>query len=379
MVTQRILYTILFSVVGLYCLAQVEVRDMLKKRMVDKNIPGLAYLIAKDGQILSEGYLGQADVELGIAVSDSSVFAIASMSKTFTACAILMLQEEGKLKLEDPVKSYIPEAPESWNTITLGHLLTHSSGIVDDWDLFTWQKSNEHFIQSQTDSAFLQVLFEQDLLFEPGTETHYACGPFVLGVVIERITQAYYGNYIQSKILKPLNLKHTYIDHPYQIIPNRVSGYFPYDKIQLHTDISQVGNGLLISPLAYGRADIGIRTTAHDLMRFYDALLGDQLINEESRRIMFGPSNLNNGDLTSYGAGWMNWPLSGRFISEHGGIFRTGFHSQGFMIPEERFIIVILTNMYDVLNFPLVQKIASIYYPEFKPLSLRKVESDQKP
>ena len=360
-------------------LSQSNIASILKERMQQKDIPGAAFIIAKNGKILEQGYFGKANIELRVPVSEESVFAIASMSKTYTATAILMLQEEGKLMLSDPVKKYIPEAPDTWNGITLKHLLTHSSGIVDDWDLFTWQKSNEYFIQSQNDSAFLEVLFRQDLLFEPGTNTHYSCGPFVLGVVIERITSEYYGAYLKRKIFEPIGLKNTFVDDPYQIIPNRVSGYFPYDKFKLGTKIVELGNGLLISPLAYGRADVGIRTTAIDVMTFYDALVSGKLLSNDSQELMFGPSSLDNGELNSYGAGWMNWPLGGRFISEHGGYFRTGFSSRGFVIPDERFIIVILSNMFDALNFPFVQKIAAMYYPEFKQLSLRDIEIDRKP
>ncbi len=370
---------ILFCVACTFCSAQQDVHTIVKEIMQKKDIPGAAFLVAKDGEIIDEGYYGLANMELGVPVSENSVFAIASMSKTFTATAVLLLQEEGKLKLSDRVVEYIPEAPDSWNKITLKHLLTHSAGIVDDWDLFTWQKSNEHFIQSQTDSIFLNVLFKQELLFEPGTDTHYACGPFVLGVIIERITGAYYGEYLKANIFKPLGLKNTYVDDPYQIIPNRVAGYFPYDEVQVGINVNELGNGIIISPIAYGRADVGIRTTANDLMIFYDALLSGKLLRTDSYEIMFGPASLDNGEFTSYGAGWMNWPLSGRFVSEHGGSFRTGFSSRGFVIPEERFIVVFLTNKFAALNFPMVQKIASVYFPEFKQLSSRAAELDNNP
>ena len=335
----------------------------------------MAFLIARDGKVLEEGYYGKANLELEADVYEKSVFAIASMSKTYTAAAILIMVERGLLSLDDRIHKYIPEAPDTWKKITIKHLLTHSSGLVDDWALYDWDKSNALFIQSLADSTFLQHLFTQELLFEPGTSHSYSCGPFILGIAIERITGEYYENFLRENIFEPLDLNKTFVDHPHRIIPNRVSGYFNYNPEIMETRVSGLGNGILISPIAYGRADVGIRTTARELMQFYDALLKSKIISEESTKLMFNPAQLENGEFISTGAGWMNWPLGGTSISEHSGGFRTGFSSQAFLVPKDNFIVIILSNLSGGVSFSLAQQIASLYYPEFQPISKKSLQA----
>lgn len=347
--------------------------------MEEKNIPGIAFTISQNGKMIEEGYYGLANLELNVAVTEKSVFAIASMSKTYTAAAVLLLAEERQLGLNDPVKKYIPEVPDSWKDITIKHLLTHSSGLVDDWGLYSWDKSNELFLKTQTDSAFLQHLFAQGLLFKPGTRHAYSCGPFVLGLVIERITGRYYEEYLKSNIFKPLHLKETFVDHPYNIIPNRVSGYIFHDTTKMNTGVSGMGNGILLAPVSYGRADVGIRTTARDLMKFYNALLTGKLLNEQSMQMMFKPSTLDNGDFIPTAPGWMNWPLAGNLIAEHSGGFRTGFNSQAFVVPKDNFVIILLSNLHGGISFSLIQKIAALYNAEFSQLSKRTLQLDDKP
>ena len=377
---QRIIGIIFFTIcLKPLCIAQQSADQIIKQRIADRKIPGIAFVVARDGEIIDEGYSGLANVELNVPLTEKSVFAIASMSKTYTAAATLLLAERGLLQLDNFVKEYIPEAPKSWDAMTIRHLLTHTSGLVDDWELYSWDESNEFFLRTQNDSSFLQHLFDQELKFEPGTNSRYSCGPFVLGVVIERVTGQSYGDYLKEFIFEPLNLNNTFIDHPYKIIPNRVSGYFDYDKTEMNAGVTGIGNGILISPVSYGRADVGIRTTAKDLVAFYDALLTGKLLNEESTRLMFSPAKLDNGDLVPTGPGWMNWPLVGRMVSEHSGAFRTGFSSQAFVIPKEKFIVILLSNMSGGTNFSLAQKIASAYYPELVQISKRGLVADDKP
>ena len=179
---------------------QSAAEQIIHERMVSDEIPGIAYLIARDGQIIEEGYFGKASLEHDVDITAESIFAIASMSKTYTAAAVLILAERGMLKLDDSVKKYIPEAPRSWEPMTVRHLLTHSSGLEDDWALYDWNQSNQLFLQTNSDSLFLGHLFGRSLLYEPGTSHSYSCGPFVLGVIIERITGQFYGDFLNSSI-----------------------------------------------------------------------------------------------------------------------------------------------------------------------------------
>lgn len=373
----RIDYLIFIVVFLQQCIvnSQEQAHNIINERMVSKNVPGIAFLIAKEGKILDQGYYGKANLELDATVTEKSVFAIASMSKTYTAAAILLMAEKGLFSLDDPIKKYITEVPDSWKSITIKHLLTHSSGIVEDWGLYDWNKSNELFLETQTDADFLKIHFENELKFKPGTDVSYASGPFVLGVLIERITGEFYGKYLEKNIFIPLSLTETFVDHPYKIIPHRVSGYFNYASDEINSPVTGLGNGIVIAPVAYGRGDAGIRTTANDLLKFYNALFTTELLNEQSRKMMFQPATLDNGDFISTGAGWMNWPLGGIAISEHSGGLRTGFSSQSLVIPKDKFVVIVLTNLkgpdssYSGASFSLAKELASLYYPELSPLS----------
>ena len=359
--------------------SQNEAHRIVESRMESKNIPGMAFLIAKDGKILDQGYYGKANLEVDVEVSEKSVFAIASMSKTYTAAAILLMAEQGILSLDHSVKKYIPEAPDTWEPITIKHLLTHSSGLVDDWKLYDWNPSDDLLLKTQTDADFLKIHFEEALKFKPGTDASYSSGPFVLGVIIERVTGHYYGDYMNEILLKPLSLSETYIDDPVKIIPHRVSGYLNYDPEIMKTRISGMGNGYLMAPRAYGRADVGIRTTANDLLKFYNALFSSELLNENSKKLMFEPTRLDNGRFVSYGAGWHNWPIGGILISEHGGLFGTGFSSQSFVIPKGKFVVIILTNLHRAASFSLAKELAALYYPELEKLSKKMPAVDTNP
>lgn len=358
--------------------SQDEAHRIIKESMEAKNIPGIAFLIARDGKILKEGYYGKANLELDVDISENSVFAIASMTKTYTAAAILLLVERGKLRLDDSVRKYIPEAPDSWEAITIKHLLTHSSGLIEDWELNDWNKSNALFLKTQTQEELLQLHFNQELKFKPGTENRYASGPYILGVVIERVSGESYEAYLKKHIFTPLSLNETYVDHPYKIMPHRVSGYFDYDPKIIDYPISGIGNGILIAPVSYGRGDAGIRTTTHDLLKFYNTLFTTEFINEQSKEMMFEPSTLDNGDFVSYGAGWMNWPLGGIAISEHSGVFRTGFSSQALAVPKDKFVVIVMTNLRSGSSFALAKELAAIYYPELEKLSKKTPIKDTK-
>jgi len=353
--------------------------QIIQTHITENNVPGLAFLVARNGKIIEEGYFGKSNLELNVPVTEKSVFAIASMSKAYTATAILLLAQQKKLALDDPIKKYIPEAPASWDSISLKHLLVHTSGLPDDWDLYSWEESASFFLKTETNKVFLDSLFKQKLAFEPGTEVSYACGPFVLGIVIEKVSGLKYSDFMRREVFEPLDLKNTWVDHPYLLIPNRVSGYFPHDSTIVKTGVEGLGNGLLMSSISYGRADVGIRTTARDLLKFYHGLIPEKLLDAQSLKIMFNPSTLKNGQYISTSPGWMNWPIAGNITHEHSGIFRIGFASQILVLPKDKLVIIVLTNLFEGSNFLLAQEIAAIYNPDFALISKRSIARDSNP
>ena len=171
--------------VGLLCLvlpavvpAQSDaIDDFVRAEMVRQHLPGLSLAVTRNGAIVKIGHYGLADVELNVPVTDDTKFEIASMTKQFTDAAILLLAEEGKVGLDDPIDRFLPDVPPSWKPITIRQLMNHTAGVRDDWD-----EDDAFFLRHQTNEIFLKALYAFPLKFAPGQGWAYGAGPFVLGI-----------------------------------------------------------------------------------------------------------------------------------------------------------------------------------------------------
>src|SRR5215475_11746461 len=173
-------------------------------------------LVAKAGKIMFSRSYGMADLEWNIPNSPTTRFNIASLTKQFTAASILLLEDRGKLKTEDSVKKYFPDAPPSWDRITIYHLLTHTSGIADD------------ALKYEPGSPDKLVLNDKPLKFQPGEQWAYTnLGYIVLGYLLERITGQTYENFVQENLFKPLGMNDSGMFSFVTIIPRRAIGYWP--------------------------------------------------------------------------------------------------------------------------------------------------------
>jgi D-alanyl-D-alanine carboxypeptidase len=190
--------------------------DYVRAEMARRHIPGLALAVVRNGTVVKLGHYGLADVELNVAVTDDTKFEIASMTKQFTDAAILLLAEEGKLALDDPVTKFLSDAPPSWNAITIRQLMNHTAGVRDDWD-----EDPPFFLRNQTEEDFLKALYAYPLKFAPG----YGVGPFVLGVVLEKLTGRRYREFMQERVFGPLGMTATSVNDVFAALPQRASGY----------------------------------------------------------------------------------------------------------------------------------------------------------
>lgn len=205
-----------------------------------------AVLIASSGKVLlSKGY-DMANTDLSLANTPTTMFGIGSVTKEFTAMAILMLQERGKLHIHDPICTYLSPCPQSWQQITIYHLLTHSSGIPNHFD-----PSGINLVQ----------LEKEPLDFKPGTQFNYSnSGYVVLALIIEKVSGEAYGTFLQQNIFAPLQMTNTGYDFTQPQLPNLASGYYSWGVEQDYTGIS----------LEFG-AD-GLYSTVEDLYRWDQAL-----------------------------------------------------------------------------------------------------------
>ena len=276
------------------CLAQDsfenKIEEYLRKEMQAQHIPGVALAIVKDGKIvLARGY-GFANVEHQIPVKPETVFQSGSTGKQFTATAVMMLVEEGKLSLEDKITKYFPDAPESWRDITIRHLLTHTSGMTD-------YPSDFDMRRDYTEDDLFQRMKPIPLAFQPGEKWSYSNLAYVtLGILIHKVSGKFYGDFLQERVFKPLEMSTARIISEADIIPNRAAGYRLIN--------GQLKNQSWVSPSLNTTADGALYLTVYDMAKWDAALYTERLLKRSSLEQMWTPVKLNDGKTFSYGFGW---------------------------------------------------------------------------
>jgi len=293
--------------------------------------PGAVFLAVKKGKVVYRKAFGMANLEMGIQMQPEFVFEIGSMTKQFTAVAVLMLAEQGKLKLDDEITKFIPDYPTNGNKITLHHLLTHTSGIKD----FTSMKAIKDIAKRDLSPKELVDFFKNEPAdFKPGEQYKYCNSGYVLlGYIIEKVSGQTYEAFVTQHIFKKIGMENTYYASHDKIIKNRVSGY---------RDREGYVNANYISfsiPYASG----SILSTVDDLLKWQYAINANTLLNPAFTEKAFVNYTLNNGTNIDYGYGWHLEKVKDKIVREHGGsIF--GFKSMGVYEPTEQIYVVGLSN-----------------------------------
>lgn len=328
---------------------RAQINEVVTKVMQEKHIPGLSIAISiPGGKVIEESY-GLANVEYKQPVEKDSIFEIGSISKTFTAIGIMMLQEEGRLSVNDRVTKYFPQYP-GWNDITLRHLLQHTSGIRDVTNVEPF-KSNQG--KDWTPQEVVAAIAGEPLDFEPGQKAQYSnSGCIILGLVIEKVTGISYGDFLAAKITKPLGMAHTALGSKSAIIPKRVSGY-AYAGSLMNAEYAS-----LALPYASG----GILSNPSDLIKLVKVFRGEALLNKKSIGEMFAPAHLNNGTRyessdpglkITFGYGLDSIVLKEGIIpAKTGGI--SGFNSFFAYFPESQTMVALTANLNNSLQDLLI-------------------------
>ncbi len=328
---------------------QAQINEVVTTVMQEKHIPGLSIAVSMPGGKVIENSYGLANLEYRQPVEKDSIFEIGSISKTFTAIGIMMLQEEGKLSVNDRITNYFPQYP-GWNEITLKHLLQHTSGIKDLTDVEPF-KSNQG--KDWTPQEVVAGIAKEPLDFEPGQKAKYSnTGCIILGLVIEKISGISYGDFLAAKIAKPLGMAHTSLGSNHVLIPKRVSGY-AYAGGLVNADYAS-----LMLPYASG----GILSTPSDLINLARVFRGEVLLSEKSVQEMFAPAHLNNGTRyessdpglkITFGYGLDSIVLKERIIpAKTGGI--SGFNSFFAFFPESQTMVAVTANLNNSLQELLI-------------------------
>ena len=297
-----------------------------------QHIPGLSLLVARDGKIVrAQGY-GLSDIELQVPVKPATVFQSGSVGKQFTATAVMMLVEEGKIHLDDPVTKYLNDAPAAWQQVTISELLSHTAGFTD-------YPKNFDFRRDYTESQLLKIVEGIPLAFPPGSKWSYAnLGYLTLGIVIHRVTGEFYGDFLQERIFRPLGMSTTRIISEADVVPNRAAGY--------RLVKGELKNQEWVSPTLNTTADGALYFSILDLAKWDAALYTEDLLQRSSLDQMWTVKKLKNGQLNSghYGFGWTIENKNGHRVIGHDGSWQ-GFESNISRYVDDKLTVVVLANL----------------------------------
>lgn len=343
--------TILFS--------QIDKKDKQVANDIDSylsaqfgsNQPGCAILVAKNGQLLYKKGFGLASMEWSIPVETNTVFQIGSVTKLFTALGILQLAEKQKLSLKDSIQKYIPTFPAKGHTITIEHLLTHTSGLKD---YMTMTHPDPNVMRRDFKPLEVIDFFKNEPLeFVPGTKSSYSnSGPFILGYIIEVVSGIPYGQYVEDNIFKPAGMTNSYYGDNSKIIRNRASSY------SLEEDIYKNGDYRSMSvPYASG----ALLSTVEDMYKWHQALYSNTLMGKDLLTKSVTAYKLKDGSKGDFGYGWFVDYLQvqgSHTLAHSGGI--SGFNSLYLFLPTENVLVVMLSNFQEAKVQEITTNVATL-------------------
>jgi D-alanyl-D-alanine carboxypeptidase len=311
-----------------------RIDSVVARDMRGRNIPGLSLAVLRhDSLILLRGY-GLADREGGVSVTPETIFQIASLTKPFTAMAVMALIEDGRIQLDAPAGRYLDWLPGAYSAVTVRQLLHHTSGVPPDM-----RRAN---IDEMSEAEFRQRFAERAPSFPPGTSWQYAnAGYTLLSQIVERASGESFGNFLDQRIFAPLGMRNTSYRVPERSDRQHAVGYDIIDGV------------LQRAPHIFsGWGNSGIETTAADLARWVAAIARGELLSESSYRLMFSPGRLAadtaikfpfRDGRASYGFGWFLMQYRGDPLISHGGAI-AGFSSVVNLLPTRAWSVVVLSN-----------------------------------
>jgi D-alanyl-D-alanine carboxypeptidase len=306
--------------------------DYINAAMKNRRIPGLALVVIQHGNVIKMQGYGLANVELDVPVTPYTVFELASVTKQFTATAIMLLVEEGKIGLDDPISQYLSNTAGVWKGITVRHLLTHTGGLAS-LEMGFRALSKGGLRTDYTTAEMFEAAMKDPISFEPGERWQYSdVGYFLLGMILEKLSGQRYREFMTERFFQPLGMTASSVLDQWAIIKNRASGYTLRSGQLVH--IRRIVQVEL--PSHYG-----IFSTVKDLVKWEAALVGGKVVSSSSLDQMWMPAKLNDGTSFPYGFGWRVSKINGHRMISHGGI--TGTEYSRF--PDDGLTVIVLTNL----------------------------------
>jgi CubicO group peptidase (beta-lactamase class C family) len=322
-----------------------RMEEVVRSYVSEKKFMGCVLVVRGNNVLLNKGY-GFANLEWDIPNSPSAKFRLGSITKQFTAASILLLEERGKLKVDDPVKKYMPDAPAAWDKITLFNLLTHTSGIPS-FTGFPDYASQEPF--STTPEQLVARFRDKPLDFQPGDKMSYSNSGYVLlGYLIEKISGESYEKFVQENIFTPLGMKDSGYDSNSAIILHRSAGYAPGPNGPINAGFIN-----MTVPLSAG----ALYSTTEDLLRWEQGFFGGKVLSPSSLQKMTTPFK------NDYAFGLQVHTVNGRKLIDHGGGIE-GFNTMLAYYPEEKLAVIVLGNLNGLAPQEIASKLAAVVHGE---------------
>jgi CubicO group peptidase (beta-lactamase class C family) len=325
--------------------------DAIFENYTSPNTPGCAIALVKDGEIIYKKGYGTSNLEYGIPITPTSIFHVASISKQFTAAAIIMLSLEGKLSLNEDIRKYLPEVPDFGHVITFNHLIHHTSGIRDQWDLQELAGWRDDDLITEDD--VLEMLHRQVALnFIPGSEYYYCNTSYtILGFAVKRITGVSLREYSDSIFFKPLGMvnSHFHSDHS-EVTPNRTSAYQQDEQ----------DNWKIYIPVFDNYGATSLFTTVEDLSKWDENFYSKKIGGPDFINAMLENGILNNGTKQAYAGGISTESYKGFKTEQHSGA-DAGYRSNFIRFPDQHFSVIILANHAESQVILLSQKVADLF------------------
>ncbi len=358
----RVVAVVLLAALAVQSFAD-RVDDLVRAEMKKSGIPGLSLAVVQKGKVVKKAGYGFASLELEAKATPQTVYEIGSVTKQFTAMLTLMLVDEGKVKLDESVRTYLPDTPEAWQGVTVRHLLTHTSGIKSYTSVSGLAVLSNRQLETSDVVAMVKDL---PMDFQPGERFLYNnTGYYLLGAIVEKVTGETYWDLLRQRVFEPLGMASSRSSEPGAVIRHRARGYL--GTAARHTNANPISSGA-------GWAAGSILSSIEDMIKWDASLRARKFLKPETYTLMWTADRLNSGASAGYGFGWMIESVNGRKLVHHGG----NTLSQSAMI--ERYLdddltVIVLSNLSRAPVPSLTRKIARMYAPNL----IEKPISDDKP
>jgi CubicO group peptidase (beta-lactamase class C family) len=321
----------------------------VRSEMDRQHVPGVAVAVVRGGTVLAAKGYGLANVEHDVPVTPETIFQSGSLGKMFTAAAVMLLVQDGKLALSDPIAKFFPGAPAEWQAITVRHLLTHTSGIPDYTD------GAIDLRRDYTEDQLARMAYGLKLDFAPGEKWKYSnTGYLLLGIVIHKACGTFYGDVLAERVFKPLGMATTRVISEADIVPHRAAGYTLVK--------GELKNQDWVSPSLNTTADGALYFSVRDLIAWDAGVRAGKILSAASWSEVLSPVRLNDGKTHPYGFGWALGTRGGQPLYQHGGSWQ-GFKTHYARFARGDLSVIVLANLRQAAPDRIVDAVAAAIDP----------------